>query len=142
MSEASRGWLARLEAEAGFGSGMLTRRFLSVFATDDPRLDAIPQGDLDRLRGHFLAAMTERPARQVDDKTMLSAAEVAAFRRQFKAAGALMLADGEIAPETRAVLRHLCPFCDADGGIAVEDADLEAPPALPGTAGRLRTDES
>ncbi len=142
MSEASRAYLAELEAEAKLGSGMLTRRFLPVFASDDPRLDAIPDADLARLRGHFLAAMTQKPARQVDEKTMLSAAEVAAFRRQFKAAGAAILADGEITPETRALLRYLCPFCDDDGGIAAEDADLEAPPALPGTAGRLRTDES
>ena len=142
MSDAARDWLAGLETEAKLGRGMLTRRFLPVFASDDPRLDAIPQADLDRLRGHFLAAMTERPAREVDEKTMLSAAEVASFRRQFKAAGALMLADGEVTPETRALLRYLCPFCDDEGGIAVEDADLEAPPALPGTAGRLRTDES
>ena len=142
MTERSRAFLAELEAAAGLAPGMLSKRFLSVFTRDDPRLDAMPAADLARIRTHFLAAAEGRSAhRAVDDHTLLSPAEVQMFRRTFHEAGARILDDAALAPATRETLRYLCPWCADDGTIAAEDHDVEAPPALPGTAGSLRTDE-
>ncbi len=138
MSDAVRGFLRELEAEAGFAEGLLSRRFLTVFAQDDPRLDAIPSEDRERIRRHFLGAVTERMPREVDEKTMLSPAEVQSFRVMFGRAGEAIVADDDLAPETRETLRFLCPYCNDDGSRAEEDADLRAPPALPGTAGELK----
>ena len=142
MTERSRAFLADLETAAGLAPGMLSKRFLSVFTLDDPRLDAIPPEDLARIRNHFLAAAEGRAAhRAVDDHTLLSPAEVQMFRRTFHEAGARILDDASLAPATLETLRYLCPYCADDGTIPVEDQDVEAPPALPGTAGALRTDE-
>jgi hypothetical protein len=119
MTERSRAFLAGLERDAGLADGMLSRRFLSAFTQDDPRLDAIPEADLARIRTHFLSAAEEagHTARQVGDHTLLSTAEVQMFHTLFERAGRRILADDALAPATIAVIRYLCPFCEgADDG--------------------------
>lgn len=142
MTERSTAFLEDLEREAGLADGLLTRRFLPVFTLPDPRLDAIPQDELGRIRGHVLAAAAAagRPQRPVDEHTMMSPAEVQLFRRMLQDAGERILGDEGVGPQTRETLRYLCPVCADDGTIPAEEIDVEAPLALPGTAGALRTE--
>lgn len=142
MTERSHDFLTRLEMEAGLAAGLLTQRFLSVFAINDDRLDAISQDDLDRIREHFLAAAAGRRAQRVVTRgTQLSPAEIQMYRHMFQDAGGRIVGDSDIAPQTTETLRFLCPFCTDAGETGPEEVDVEARPALPGTAGALHAED-
>ena len=62
--------------------------------------------------------MTERPARKVDEKTMLSAAEVASFRRQFKVNRIALAASRAIASGARCAVYSAKGLARATPGVA------------------------
>ncbi len=138
MTERTRRFLAEVEGEADLAPGMLSRRFLPMFAADETRLASVPDADLPRLKAHLLAAHDGGPQRSVDAGAAMSPAEIQYFRHLFKRVGRAIAADAALDPEGKAAVRALCPYCDEEGPIEPDPVDVAARPALPGTAGALR----